>query len=83
MSHLARSRNWKMQIHADVVFNPTALDWHENVLTVGFLHLHEILEGLYFHFSLSVSLCVCMCVQRFLVNKIPAERMYRFGHGFR
>ena len=46
------------------------------------LHLHEIVEGLYFHFSLSVCLCVCLCVRRFLVNKIPAERMNRFGCGF-
>ena len=28
-----------------------------------FLHLHEILEGLYFHCSLSVCLCVCLCVR--------------------
>ena len=41
-----------------------------------FLHLHEIVEGLYFHFSLSV--CVCVCLSGFLVNKIPAERMHRF-----
>ena len=27
-----------------------------------FLHLHEIVEGLYFHCSLSVCLCVCVCV---------------------
>ena len=26
------------------------------------LHLHEIVEGLYFHCSLSVCLCVCVCV---------------------
>ena len=47
------------------------------------LHLHEIVEGLYFHFSLSVSLSVCLSVRSFLVNKIPAERMNRFGRGFR
>ena len=54
------------------------------------LHLHEIVEGLYFHCSLSVCLsvcvcvCVCVCVSgSFLVNKIPAERMHRFGRGFR
>ena len=59
---------------------------------VGFLHLHKIVEGLYFHFSLSVCLCVrvsvcpCVCVSvcpAFLVNKILAERMHRFGRGFR
>ena len=52
-----------------------------------FLHLHEIVEGLYFYFSLSVCLyvcvivcvCVCVCVS---VNKIPAERMHQFGCGF-
>ena len=27
-----------------------------------FLHLHEIVEGLYFYFSLSVCLSLCMCV---------------------
>ena len=27
-----------------------------------FIHLHEIVEGLYFHCSLSVCLCVCVCV---------------------
>ena len=56
----------------------------------AFLHLHEIVEGLYFHSSLSVCLCVCVsvclcvCVSgSFLVNKIPAERVHRFGRGFR
>ena len=44
------------------------------------LHLHEIVEGLYFHCSLSV--CVCVCVSRILVNKIPAERMHRFERNF-
>ena len=29
---------------------------------IPFLHLHEIVEGLYFHFSLSVCLCVCVSV---------------------
>ena len=47
-----------------------------------FLHLHEIVEGLYFQFSLSVCLSVCVSGS-FLVNKIPAERMHRFGRGFR
>ena len=27
-----------------------------------FLHLHEIVEGLYFHIMLSVCLCVCVSV---------------------
>ena len=45
-----------------------------------FLHLHEIVEGLYFHCSLSVCVSVCPAL---LVNKIPAERMHRFGRGFR
>ena len=27
-----------------------------------FLHLQEIMEGLYFHYSLSVCLCVCLIV---------------------
>ena len=31
----------------------------------------------------SVCLCVCECVGCFLVNKISAERMNRFGRGFR
>ena len=32
-----------------------------------------------------VCVCVCLsvCVPGFLVNKIPAERMHRFGRGFR
>ena len=42
----------------------------------------------YLSFSLhfvcvSVCMCVCVCVSEFLVNKIPAERMHRYGHGFR
>ena len=36
------------------------------------LHLHKIVEGLYFHYSLSECLSV----------KIPAEQMNRFGRGF-
>ena len=32
----------------------------DNVSTVHSLQLHEIVEGLYFHYSLSV--CVCVCV---------------------
>ena len=33
---------------------------------------------------LSVCVCVCLsvCVSEILVNKIPAERMHRFGRGF-
>ena len=27
-----------------------------------------------------VFVCLCVCLS---VNKIPAERMHRFGHGFR
>ena len=38
--------------------------------------------NLYFHSSLSV--CVSVCVSgSFLVDKIPAERVHRFGRGFR
>ena len=37
-------------------------DFDTHDLCVGFLHLHEIVEGLYFHFSLSVCLCVCLSV---------------------
>ena len=48
-----------------------------------FLHLHDIVEGLYFHSSLCVCVCLSVCVSRFLVNKIPAERIHRFGRGFR
>ena len=51
-----------------------------NLICYVFLHLHEIVEGLYFRFSLSV--CVSEC-PALLVNKIPAERMHRFGRGFR
>ena len=36
-----------------------------------FLHLHKVVEGLYFHCSLSV--CLCVCVSGILVNKIPAD----------
>ena len=34
---------------------------------------------------IAVCLCVCVsvCVSGILVNKIPAERMHRFGRGFR
>ena len=48
------------------------------------LHLHEIVEELYFHCSLSVCLSVCVSVcPPILVNKIPAEQMHRFGRSFR
>ena len=53
---------------------------------IKFLHLSEIVEGLYFHCSLSVSVCMCVCVcvcPALLVNKIQAERMHRFWRGFR
>ena len=30
--------------------------------SLGYLHLHEIVEGLYFYFSLSLCVCVCVCV---------------------
>ena len=33
------------------------------------LHLHEIVEGLYFHSSLSVCLSVCLCVRLCLRTK--------------
>ena len=33
------------------------------------LHLHEIMEGLYFHWSLSLRLCVCVCVRLCLWTK--------------
>ena len=33
-----------------------------NQLIQPFLHLHEIVEGLYFHCSLSVCVCVSVCV---------------------
>ena len=36
--------------------------------SLDFLHLHEIVEGLYFHFSLSVCVCLCVC-PTLLVNK--------------
>ena len=50
----------------------------------SFLNLHDFVEGLYFHCSLSVCVSVCMSVcPEILVNKIPAERMHRFGRGFR
>ena len=59
-----------------------------------FLHLNEIMEGLFFYNStqswrsyiftpVCLSVCLSVCVSRFLVSKIPAERMHWFGHGFR
>ena len=42
----------------------------KRIQTNSFLHLHEIVEGLYFHSSLSVCVCLCVCVSgSFLVNK--------------
>ena len=53
-------------------------------LFIHSLHLHEIVEGLYFHCSLSVCVCVCVCVSGwFLVNKIPPERIHWFQWGDR
>ena len=37
-------------------------------IVFAFLHLHEIVEGLYFHCSLSV--CVCVCPAELLLTKI-------------
>ena len=57
-------------------------------INISLLHdPYEIVERLYFHFSLSVCVSVCLCVclsvcQALLVNKIPAERMHGFGRGF-
>ena len=49
-----------------------------------FLHLHEIVEGLYFHCSLSVCVSVCLSVcPAILVNKIQAEQIHRFGRSLR
>ena len=58
----------------------------EEIISISLLHLHEIVEELYFHCSLSVCLpvclCVCVCVCPAMhVNKIQAERMNRFGRG--
>ena len=33
--------------------------------------------------SVCLSVCLSVCVSGILVNKIPAERMYQFGRGFR
>ena len=67
----------------DVYLIATNVTLVGGILTVKwnfFLHLHEIVEGLYFHCSLSVCLCVCPAI---LVNKILAERMQRLRRGFR
>ena len=38
----------------------------------------------YIFITVCLSVCVCVCVRVCLsVNKIPAERMRRFGRGFR
>ena len=63
------------------------VDTYSPIRFTLFLHLYEIVEGLYFHYSLSVCLSVyqCVCVSvcpALLVNKIPAKRMNRFGCGF-
>ena len=50
-------------------------------MLVVLLHLHGIMEGLYFHCSLSLCVCLCVC-PALLVNKISAERMHRFGRSF-
>ena len=41
------------------------------------LHLHEIVEGLYFHFSLSVCVCVRVSV-RLSVSTLAGEPLDRF-----
>ena len=53
------------------------------------LHLHEIVEGLYFYLSLSVCVCVCVCVSMCVclclcvsvcvcpfVNKMPIKLLH-------
>ena len=50
---------------------------HINITNFYFLHLHEIVEELYFPLQF-VCVCVCLCVcvwPTLLVNKILAERM--------
>ena len=49
-----------------------------------FLHLHEIVEGPVIFSLHFVYVCVCLSVcLLFSCEQIPAERMYRFGRGFR
>ena len=94
-----RFRDWKVQVGLSLSLPPSLSSisfvmyrykiiflcvWLDKIL--GFLHLYEIVEGLYFHCNLSVCLSVCLWVWLFpalLVSKIPAERMTRFGCGFR
>ena len=77
-------------MYLKIVINKIVIDFFYQRSTdqiyLAFLHLHEIVEGLYFHYSLSVclSVCVCVCVRPdILVNEIPAEQMHQFGRGFR
>ena len=51
-----------------------------DIITFSFLHLHEIVEGLYFHFSLSV--CVCVCVSVRLLTKCRSNRYTNFDAVF-
>ena len=44
------------------LFSAAALNLCHKNLPIFFLHLHEIVEGLYFHCSLSVCVCVCVSV---------------------
>ena len=75
-----------VKIYKNTFVNPL-----HNVKRSTFLHLHEIVEGLFSGglgviFSLQfVYVCVCLyvCVcPALLVNKIPAEQIHRFGRGF-
>ena len=34
-----------------------------------FIHLHEIVDGLYFHYILSVCVCLCVCLSISLFTK--------------
>ena len=44
-------------------------------ISFHFLHLHEIVEGLYFHCSLSVCVCVSVCLSVCL-SVCPAEFLW-------
>ena len=61
-------RKWKAWLESEAASHKQAcfflLYWFikKSMHYFSFLHLHEIVEGLYFHCSLSVCLCVCVSV---------------------
>ena len=64
--HMVWNMYWSTLEHNLFMQSLTIYAYH---IHVKLLHLHEIVEGLYFRCSVSVCVCVCLCVRHFLWTK--------------